>query len=108
MSSEKNKPGSGDPTNYNDANGNQDLIPELDKQMNESGRKPDRDKQGRNGGMSLDYDYDEEESNQLGKFLENFHPKDREDMLRDFLAKSRFQSYLNQLVDIFIKSDYNI
>ena len=35
------------------------------------------------------------------KKFESLHPKIREDVLRDFMAKARFQNYLNALVKIF-------
>ena len=69
--------------------------------MNDKDRKPGGGKQGLKGNMPPAYDYLETEKMKLNKVFESFHPKVREDMLRDLMAKSRFQNYLNELVYIF-------
>ena len=69
--------------------------------MNDKGRTLGGDKQGPEGNAPPAYDYLETEKLRLNKVFESYHPKVREGMLRDLMAKSRFQSYLNELVYIF-------
>ena len=78
-------------------NGNQGLGPELYRTTN--GNDSDRNldggvKQGRNGRRKPSF-YDYYGKEELGQV---FHPKVRE---RDFMAESRFQNYLTDLVNIF-------
>ena len=73
----------------------------LDIKMNDKDRTPGGDKQGPNVNGPPAYDYLETEKMKLNKVFESYHPKVREDMLRDWMAKSRFQSYLNELAYIF-------
>ena len=73
----------------------------LDIKVNDRDQKPGGDKQGPKGNGPPAYDYVETEKMKLNKVFERFHPKVREDMLRDLMAKSRFQNYLNELVYIF-------
>ena len=93
--------GSGGYAYYDDEKGRQGLEPELDNKMNDSDRKPGGDKQRNSGGTPPSYDYLETEKIKLNNLFKSFHPKVQEEMLKDFEAKSRFQNYLNDLVDIF-------
>ena len=62
------------------------------------------------GGVQSEANYDQTlpseeymdiEKIKWSKKFESLHPKIREDVLRDFMAKARFQNYLNALVKIF-------
>ena len=85
--------------------GSQGLSPTLDNNTNgnDSDRNLGGDKQGRNGRnkQSL-YDYGKEIELSQVKSFQSIHPKDRDNMLRQhFMARSRFQNYLTDLVNIF-------
>ena len=94
---EESELGSGGYAYYEDGGGRQGLEPKI----NQSDRKPGGDKQGDNGAIPPPYDYLETEKIKLNNLFKSFHPKVKENMLKDFVAKSRFQNYLNDLVNIF-------
>lgn len=84
-------------------NGKQGLGPGLDNNTNDK----DSDlplplagnKQGQHGRSKTSlYDYG---INELSQVIQRFHPKVRENMLRNFMEESRFQNYLTDLVKIF-------
>ena len=95
---EESELGSGGYAYYdNGGGGRQGLEPK----MNVSDRKQGGDKHGDIGAIPPSYGYLETEKIKLNNLFKSFHPKVQENMLKDFVAKSRFQNYLNDLVNIF-------